>query len=764
MRRSNLASAFLALVSCCTAAQTVPVPFINQPLVPETVAPGSAGFTLTVHGAGFAPTAVLNWNGAARRTVVVSNVLLKANILASDVAQTCTAAVTVVNEGSSARTSNVAYFTCRIPVQTVALVPDPNFSAGGYVTVGDFNHDEKLDVAVCNPNPDGAGMVLDVYLGLGKGKFQPPIHMKFAGNQPVKAGPMLAGDFNGDGNLDLAVQSEDNQRKLAILFGDGTGKFTIGTRSLGDVLLVAGDMDGDGNLDLFSLYRSAFSDVLDVCYGGGNGLFSCEFFLRFGTHFETVVIGDFNQDGKLDIAALGGGTIFVAINQGNRTFSTPAKYFVAGASTLATADVNGDGHLDLVTNNGDVFLGRGDGTFKAGKRGQFSEGSGFLITGDFNGDNKLDLILPTVDGSALALIPGNGDGTFQPAITTGYGFATGGLGVTTGNFNQKGYLDLIGPGTLYWQAPVGLSPPSLNFGQQEVGTSSQPQTATVINAGSASISVGIAIVGPNYKQFSQTNNCPSSIPIGATCQIQVTFSPTSEGNKSASLQVTYAGFDSPQSVALSGTGVVTHIPKVSLKPSMLTFPTQLVKTTSAEQTATLTNIGQVAVTITNISVSGSFGQSNNCPSSLPVGQACQIQATFQPTQNGLANGTLSVSDDAPDSPQTVALSGFGTTITFAPIGVYFGSQKVGTSSKPVPINFNNKGTVAINISQVTIGGTNPGDFSQTNNCGSSVPAGGHCTIKVTFTPMQKGTRSAELQVYDDVQPSPQAAALGGTGT
>jgi ASPM-SPD-2-Hydin domain-containing protein len=138
--------------------------------------------------------------------------------------------------------------------------------------------------------------------------------------------------------------------------------------------------------------------------------------------------------------------------------------------------------------------------------------------------------------------------------------------------------------------------------------------------------------------------------------------------------------------------------------------------------------------------------------------------TFRPTQNGSATGTLSVADDALGSPQTVALSGRGTTITYSPIGVNFGQQKVGTSSNPVPVTLSNKGTVTLKISKIAIGGASPGDFSQTNNCGSSVPAGGQCTIQVTFTPTQKGTRSAKLQVYDDVEPSPQEVALGGTGT
>jgi hypothetical protein len=212
-------------------------------------------------------------------------------------------------------------------------------------------------------------------------------------------------------------------------------------------------------------------------------------------------------------------------------------------------------------------------------------------------------------------------------------------------------------------------------------------------------------------------------------------------------------------VALTGTGTTS----VSLTPSNLTFATRMLKTKSVPQTATLTNTSSEDLTVSGISTALPFGQTNNCPSTLPVGQSGQIQVTFEPTTVGLATGTLSVTDSAPDSPQTVALSGIGTKITL-PIGVTFLNQKVGTSSTPIPVTLSNQGTLTLNISRIVIGGMNPGDFSQTNNCGSSVPGGGQCTIQVTFTPTQTGTRSAKLQVYDDVEPIPQETALGGTGT
>jgi hypothetical protein len=203
---------------------------------------------------------------------------------------------------------------------------------------------------------------------------------------------------------------------------------------------------------------------------------------------------------------------------------------------------------------------------------------------------------------------------------------------------------------------------------------------------------------------------------------------------------------------------------VTLTPPSLKFSTQLVGTTSPPQTATLTNTGSVAVNISNISTTGAFTETNNCPSSLPVSGSCQIKAEFAPKTRGPAAGQLAVTDDAQGSPQTVALSGTGTVVVLSTLDVNFGNQKVGTKSVPAPVKLTNIGKVALTISQIAIRGADPEDFSQTNNCGNSVPAGGSCTIKVTFTPQAKGQRSGSLQISDNGGGSPQKVALSGNGT
>jgi hypothetical protein len=112
----------------------------------------------------------------------------------------------------------------------------------------------------------------------------------------------------------------------------------------------------------------------------------------------------------------------------------------------------------------------------------------------------------------------------------------------------------------------------------------------------------------------------------------------------------------------------------------------------------------------------------------------------------------------------VALGGTGTVVILSPLGINFGNQNVGTQSPPAPVQLTNVGPGSLKISKIAIAGKDSGDFSQTNNCGNSVPPKGGCTIQVTFTPQAKGKRSASLKISDNGGGSPQKVALSGNGT
>jgi hypothetical protein len=139
--------------------------------------------------------------------------------------------------------------------------------------------------------------------------------------------------------------------------------------------------------------------------------------------------------------------------------------------------------------------------------------------------------------------------------------------------------------------------------------------------------------------------------------------------------------------------------------------------------------------------------------------------TFTPTATGTRTGTLSISDNATGSPQTVSLSGTGTApaVTLSPTSLNLRKQNVGTTSSPQNVTLTNSGTGNLSITGITITGNNASDFGQTNNCGTSVAAGTSCTISVTFAPSAKGPRTAAVTITDNASNSPQSVTLKGQG-
>jgi len=240
----------------------------------------------------------------------------------------------------------------------------------------------------------------------------------------------------------------------------------------------------------------------------------------------------------------------------------------------------------------------------------------------------------------------------------------------------------------------------------------------------------------------------------------VVFRPKALGAMSAALNVAFIGTGSPQTIPLTGIGVTTL---VTLAPSDLSFPKQLINTVGTSQIATLTNTGTQPVTVSGIATTGPFSETNDC-SSLYPSYSCQINVTFSPLAAGAAHGGLVVSDNAEGSRQTLSLSGTGTVVQLSDVGVNFGDEQVGTQSSAASITVTNKGGLAISISQIAITGTNAGDFAETNNCGSGLAGGASCTIVITFTPIATGARSATLSITDSGGGSPQTVALAGTGT
>lgn len=278
---------------------------------------------------------------------------------------------------------------------------------------------------------------------------------------------------------------------------------------------VAADLNGDGTLDLITDGGDAEKEI-EIWFGNGDGTFQFSQGFAVSGLGSGFAVGDFNGDGALDFATAKvtsgrKNIVNVYLNNGYGTFQGPHIYEVSYAPDgIAAADVNGDGILDLVTGGLSVLLGNGDGTFR--DNGGIQGSGGPPIAADFNADGKVDI----VTAGTLVLL-GNGDGTFQSPVATRGG--VGGL-LLSGDFMHNGALDLF-EGIVLWQTEVNLLPTGMQFGNVNVGQSSQPQTATLTNASSNSVSISqILINGTDPQDYSQQNNCPASLAVNGSYQFK----------------------------------------------------------------------------------------------------------------------------------------------------------------------------------------------------------------------------------------------------
>ncbi|SHL25334.1 choice-of-anchor D domain-containing protein [Actinacidiphila paucisporea] len=591
-----------------------------------------------------------------------------------------------------------------------------------------------------------------------------------------------------------------------------------------------------------------------------------------------------------------------------------------------------------ITNNTIIRAGGLDPNWQFGVGALWFDGSQGSITGPINVSNALIEQSPyeavqwvegTISGVNLSNVTIAGAGTFALQEQTGgaakltnvtatgigasspvYSCEGGNFVVTDGGGNSGvtgtpvcgGFPAPVFPP--YPASGVTATPGALNFGSVATGSTSPAQNVTVSNpTGSAAAVSALSASG----DFAQTNTCGSSVPANGSCTVAVTFKPTAAGERTGTLTVTAGGNTS--TVTLTGTGTAPG-PVLNANPANLSFGGTVVGSTAAPQTVTVTNSGTTAATVSGVTATGDFTQTNNC-SSLAVGASCAVTVTFKPTAGGTRNGTLTLTSNANNSPTAVALSGAGidsstdvaaghpatassTNGTFAPgnvtdadastywesangafpqwvqvdLGQNYSVGKVtlklppstawatrtqtlsvqgstdgnsfSTLSPSAPQTFDpnaNNNTVTVTFTAATAryvrinvtansgwqaaqlsalqvfpagGGTNPssatlavtpssltfaaqapgttsgaqnvtvtntgtaaaaisgvstsGDFSQTNTCGSSLAVNASCTVAVKFAPTASGTRTGTLTITSNASNNPTTVALTGTGS
>jgi phospholipase C len=265
------------------------------------------------------------------------------------------------------------------------------------------------------------------------------------------------------------------------------------------------------------------------------------------------------------------------------------------------------------------------------------------VSGDFAQTSHCPIAPNTLAAGATCQVPV----TFTPTLL---GARTGTLTVNDNGSNSPQTAPLSGTGV----SPAALNPASVSFGNQAINTPSPAKVVTLVNYQNVPLAIsGITTSG----DYAQTSNCPISpntLAVRTSCAISVTFTPTAAGSRSGKLTVNDNASNNPQTAQLSGNGVL-----VTLLPATLGFGNQFVNSTSAAKTVTLQNNQTVALTITRITASGMFAQSSNCPLSpntLSALGSCTISVTFTPTITGNQTGTLTVTDNAPE---TTSLTGTG---------------------------------------------------------------------------------------------------------
>jgi hypothetical protein len=304
---------------------------------------------------------------------------------------------------------------------------DGNFLGAAQLSVGkdptslataDLNHDGQMDVIA--GNADDAS----VLLGSGDGSFEDPLSA--AAGHP---NALAVGDFNGDGRLDVVAAGYDSSvptGQLVVLLGLGDGHYTASDPlNIGNFLssIVTGDFNGDGKLDI--AVTSQFDNSVIVLLGNGDGTFTAQSPISVGTQPTAITAGDFNGDGRLDLAVANSvdGSVSVLLANAGGGFDPAVNYSVgASPSAIVAADFNNDGILDLATANsgdGTVTLlkgqgaaGHGDGTFATGGSFAVGDGPSSLVAGDFNGDHFADLAVANRNSADVSVLLNNTAGGF----------------------------------------------------------------------------------------------------------------------------------------------------------------------------------------------------------------------------------------------------------------------------------------------------------------------------------------------------------------
>lgn len=681
------------------------------------------------------------------------------------------------------------------------------------MAVGDFNGDGKLDLALMSPAlpcaPSCATsptITPTILLGDGTGKFTDlrpaPTGTPISG--PIR-GSLMVGDFNGDGILDIVTPDLTTLGNIAVFLGDGKGGFSSSDIHSGEnlpvILLAGGDFNGDGRLDLALVSLPPFacptcspgSAALTILLGDGAGGFTVgPASVSVGPNPTAIAVGDFNGDGRLDLAVAnscinnpdcqsGWVTVLLGDGTGNFIRSGSISNLPQGASTMLTGDFNGDGNLDLALGEYPltILLGDGSGGFSANPALLTPAPAGYaLAAGDFNKDGRLDLVLAgSADLAASSSIPGSSDNGISVLLQTrglviskthsgnfwpGQTGATYSMVVTNSDLAPSNgtvtvtdtvpslltAISLAGTG---WDCSSSTFPVS-GDGTLKVsctrsdflaaGSSYPPITLTVdVALGPLSFITNRATVsfeGPSVTTINSASDPTFITPFPQPAIIKSHVGSFVQGQTGATYTISTSNIGS----SLTGTFTITDM-----------LPAGLIAT-DMSGTGWLCTLGTITCTRSD----GLGAKASYPPISVTVDVAASAPTTvINRAQYSISGGSVSISGLFSDRPTII--NPLGPIAQLSLSSLSFVSQAVGGTGTAQVVALLNIGNAALNIASIT----GSAQFAETNNCGASLPPGASCNINVTFTPKTGGTQLGTLTVADDAPGGSQTVSLSGAG-
>jgi len=652
---------------------------------------------------------------------------------------------------------------------------------GTSVFVGQFGGDSALDLLVQN---NDYPRTFQTFLGNGDGTFGTNADFTYPAPEtdpypfPISSGSV--GDVNGDGWPDLVVGM--TRRAFMVALGSATGEFTTApgspflvpttavNRSGSFTTTAIGDYNGDGDADVALGLEDGSSAALYTAEGDGTGGFtSTGTAARQLDPFQwpsSLATIDLNGDDYDDLAidSPNANSVFTSVGSASglvdnpspgATISLPGEYPYA----MAAGDLDRDGSPDL------AIAARGG---SRGVTAAASDGTGALSIMDGS-----PFLLPPVNGKNFAvntLTTGdfNGDGAPDLAATSTH----------SGDTNQARGIDVL------MNAPdVDVSPSSLDFPTTRLGQTSAQKAVTVKNTGGPALTLtSISKSGTNPAQFNVTGtDCPATLEPGDTCAIGVTFSPTSYPTPTASLDIDFAGLDTT-SIALTGNTppYMDFVPPDGLEFGDVTSG---YAPDAKTETVVIYSGGGAPLELGAPQLTGpdaadfSIDDPTTCSAPIEFGDHCSLDITFAPGINtgGLREASLTfASNNDPDFDQQIPLSGYArrAEYTVQPSSFDFGEAKIGSSITRTPQTFtlNSTGPIAVPFSGVELSGPNADSFViESNDCPALIPANdGTCSISVAFDPKSgsAGPRTASLDVgaFSSVTGEGTSVALSGTAT